>query len=464
MKILRYVGDIRAHPAVYMSGLADQSIAKIDLVSQAANVAVRFLIGTKQVQVNLSPISRDFLDFAICVYIADEILRRSEGTDGWSRSYEFLFPVQDREIWEEVEKDLVSTISYLSGDRFSVSWLDSPRLTHYGRHRHTMPDEFDAVCLFSGGLDSLIGSYQLLNQGKRLLLVGHYSDSITSHAQKRLASFLRQGFAGSFELVQCGISRSRKWLPDFPLPEKMDCSHRPRSVVFLALAVALAGCVKTREIYIPENGLIGLNIPLQLSRIGSLSTRTTHPIFLSSFVRIVSRMGLFSGRLCNPFLYDSKTQLMRRVDDHLRSIVRESVSCAHPGVYTGARKGGRNHCGYCVPCIYRRIALMDVGEDRPGDDYQHDVFSDLPDLSATKSADLRALVQFAKRIVNMSKAELEAAVLSQGYFPANIGGTIGPHSVDNYGVWSQMVYEWSVDFLSKINRVCCNGTRRLLGV
>ena len=33
------------------------------------------------------------------------------------------------------------------------------------------------------------------------------------------------------------------------------------------------------EIIVPENGYISLNIPLTYSRIGSSSTRTTHPYY-----------------------------------------------------------------------------------------------------------------------------------------------------------------------------------------
>src|SRR5262249_7086973 len=130
------------------------------------------------------------------------------------------------------------------------------------------------------------------------------------------------------------------------------------------------------ELYIPENGLIALNAPLQRSRFGSLSTRTAHPQFLAGFADLVARLGLFTGSLRNPFLYDSKTDMLRGLPAEMVPLVKRSVSCSRSSRYKNLKV---LHCGYCMPCIYRRTAMIECGLDTP-QDYAFDVFRHLGDV------------------------------------------------------------------------------------
>ena len=67
----------------------------------------------------------------------------------------------------------------------------------------------------------------------------------------------------------------------------------PRSFLFLCIALTIAGIIGNDiPVYIPENGFIGLNIPLTNSRKGSCSTRTTHPYFISSFNEMLKIIGI----------------------------------------------------------------------------------------------------------------------------------------------------------------------------
>lgn len=59
---------------------------------------------------------------------------------------------------------------------------------------------------------------------------------------------------------------------------------RSRSLMFFAHAIVLASGIGHHvDLYVPENGVISLNIPLTVMRLGSLSTRTTHPYFMGMF-------------------------------------------------------------------------------------------------------------------------------------------------------------------------------------
>ena len=68
---------------------------------------------------------------------------------------------------------------------------------------------------------------------------------------------------------------------------------RSRSLVFCALGVfASRSLGRHIPLLVPENGFIAINIPLTPSRIGTSSTRTTHPFFVESLTAALAGVGL----------------------------------------------------------------------------------------------------------------------------------------------------------------------------
>jgi hypothetical protein len=211
-------------------------------------------------------------------------------------------------------------------------------------------------------------------------------------------------------------------------------------------------------IYIPENGLIALNAPLQKSRLGTLSTRTAHPRYLGELCDFLSASGVFKGEIKNPFLFVSKTDMLAKAKG-LSTPLRRSVSCARPSRYKDL---GVTHCGYCVPCIYRRVAMMTAGLDSK-DDYAFSVFDDLGKLEVGKQLDFRALFRWAVRVVDCSPLERQMLVLSHGSFPVSAGERFGPRAVTSYAIWGEMLLRWSKDFLEKVDAGASRGVLRSLG-
>ena len=59
-------------------------------------------------------------------------------------------------------------------------------------------------------------------------------------------------------------------------------TSRRRSFLFFAAGIfASTGLDRPFTLRVPENGPIALNVPLDLLRLGSLSTRTTHPFYMA---------------------------------------------------------------------------------------------------------------------------------------------------------------------------------------
>ena len=114
------------------------------------------------------------------------------------------------------------------------------------------------------------------------------------------------------------------------------------------------------DLLIPENGFISLNVPLTPLRIGSLSTRTTHPFFLRQLQTILDAAG-FHVRLSNPYQFKTKGEMLVECLDQLllSELAFQSTSCGRFSRFN------YEHCGRCVPCLVRRAAFLHWGN---GDD------------------------------------------------------------------------------------------------
>jgi 7-cyano-7-deazaguanine synthase in queuosine biosynthesis len=241
----------------------------------------------------------------------------------------------------------------------------------------------DCVCLFSGGVDSLSGAIDLLETGHRVLLVSHYDFGQLAASQNFLADRL---------IGQYGPDMARRWgfRIQFEAPE---LSLRSRSLLFIALGLAAAAVWGRKlPLIIPENGWISLNPPLTGCRLGSYSTRTTHPYFISGLQLFLTSLGL-DAALSNPYQYVTKGEMLtqNRNPALLQDLLPSSISCAHP-VASRWKKARQGNCGYCFPCLLRRAALHSLGWD-DGREYLFDVLQQ-PEILASRSrgADLRSLL------------------------------------------------------------------------
>jgi 7-cyano-7-deazaguanine synthase in queuosine biosynthesis len=467
MKALRYVGRKGCKDEAYQSALTANDCVVVSTLPRGGNVTLRFEIDGKPLEIALDKTRRDFLDLATCVYVLDEVVVREKTPTYWTRAFDVVFPVHEPPRWEAARQTLESMLWTLAGDEYKFSFPLTTALQSLGSHRRYVPRGYDAVCLFSGGMDSLLGAYKLLTEGKRVLLVGHQADGTAARAQSELAAQLAVMFPPvnrlpRFRLIQCRAARSMAESQRFALPDKCEETHRPRSLLFLALAVAVAGATRSKEIYIPENGLIALNPVLQKSRLGTLSTRTAHPLFLSKFSGLAHSVGVFDGTINNPFLYMSKTDMLSpaTVDSKLTPLLERSVSCARASRY---KDKGVRHCGYCVPCLYRRVSMMELGLDNP-DHYAFDVFCGLAEMSALTQVDFRALVSFAKTVVGSTTVQREAMLLSHGAFSPSVGERFGPHAAEGYALWSDMLLRWATDFMKKVRQLSSGSTKKILAI
>jgi hypothetical protein len=145
-----------------------------------------------------SEIGLDLLILAAHVQAADtRISRSTESQDGWTREIHIAVPVSDPARWNTAIPLLLRLLHFLTGDQWTIGFRPRPpgfEKIVYKRPRQLLSPPFDRLALFSGGLDSLIGAIDTLEQGKTPLLVSHAGDGATSDAQNRLFQALKKNY------------------------------------------------------------------------------------------------------------------------------------------------------------------------------------------------------------------------------------------------------------------------------
>ena len=362
-------------------------------------------------------LSFDFLFVASVIYAIDKVVPRSEegdAEDRWTRELGVTIPVAAPAKWRRVARDFSDCISFLTGDvwaiRFEPRGREIVQKKERKRPARTVPLFGSAASLFSGGLDSYIGAIDWLeaHDGESLCLVSHYDGDITGPKsdQKRALAVLKSRYSGRISSLQARIGIN---------PAGVERTFRSRSLLFIALGFYAATKLGAKvPVIIPENGPIALNYPLNPSRRGSCSTRTTHPHFLSSLHAILQKLG-FEHPLSNRYEFLTKGEMVLNCRNQtvLREGALETVSCAKSGHVVHWDNRQAHACGRCVPCLFRRAALHVGGLDT--ETYGIDVCSSTRKPKG-KDDDLIALLSFLRR--DLSAAEVARTLLCNGSLPA----------------------------------------------
>lgn len=317
------------------------------------------LTDLKKLGVIPSEIGVDLLLLAAHVHAADtRISRAEESQDSWTREIRLVVPVSDPARWIAATPTLKSLLDFLTGDRWELGFRTRPsRFESIVKQAapSLISHPFDSLSLFSGGLDSLIGAIDLLESGNIPLLISHSGDSAASDAQNKLFSGLKEHYkSSSFDRLRVGMTFKKGLIKNVGSED----STRGRSFLFFALGVfAGTGLGQHFTLRVPENGLIALNVPLDPLRLGSNSTRTTHPYYMARWNDLLGALSI-DGEVRNPYWSKTKGEMASSCKNSglLKQFVTDSLSCSSPA--KGRWQGrGIEHCGYCLPCLIRRAAL-----------------------------------------------------------------------------------------------------------
>lgn len=373
---------------------------------------------------DINPIYEDLFTIGLSVFAVDKRIPRSCFDDNWTRELKVNIPVFEFDKWNNEVNRVNAMLRYLTGDKWDVAFRETEYSIFHDeiKRRKTNPlPQCDSVCLFSGGLDSFCGAIHLLKNGHSPCLVGHNEYPKLQKKQNELAEMFREEYPSlNAEFISFTAGSYAPKYVNGTLFNGSENTSRGRSLLFLCVALVMASVLgENIPVYIPENGFIGLNVPLTNSRKGSCTTRTTHPYFLNMFKEIINTVGI-NNDIINPFAHETKRNIVNSVKDEeaFKKGYLETISCSHPcnpRYYRTKRVEYPINCGYCYPCIIRKSSLLDVPDEAQRYDHNAINMSFInQNEGSDKVSDLNAVISTVYRYQHISDEELTRLIKSTG--------------------------------------------------
>ncbi|EMX0193787.1 ATPase [Bacillus cereus] len=306
-----------------------------------------------------SNIGLDLLYVSLFIFGADRIISRELAKDNWTRNIRLNIPVLEKERWERNKRLVEEMLTFLSGDIWELEFRDREftegelKLKTKLEKKKSNIIDVETICMFSGGLDSFIGAIDILEgcSEPNVLFISHYGGG---KGVKEYQDILRHKLVSKYSIAADNFmnfyASAKKGIED---------TTRTRSFMFFSHAIAIATSMKESiKLIIPENGLIALNIPLTNSRLGSSSTRTTHPYYLRTFQELLNNLDI-NVEISNPYRFKTKGEMMNCAKNKVFLIENlfNTMSCSHPDQGRMLGESEPCHCGTCLPCVIRRAAI-----------------------------------------------------------------------------------------------------------
>ncbi|MFI8974141.1 hypothetical protein ACIGO9_14740 [Nocardia asteroides] len=289
----------------------------------------------------------DLVRLAAAAYLAD---RHAPRPTTFTRTIELTVHLSDPTAWNgELGEHLQSLLAWLTGDSWILRGVPGPSWVAMPSDLSTRADD---VMLLSGGLDSLCGAAAHLGDEAQRIHLSHIDgNNAVRKAQNAIIAWLKPKSPKTF----------RHQRIEFRQPGGAEeSSSRSRSLLFMALATAVAAASGCRQVTVPENGFTSINPPLTAARGGALSTRSTHPDTFARINHLIDRLAL-PVTIANPYGYYTKGELLDHAHAHvgpqLLTVAAASLSCSKlDGQYYAGGNSNYN-CGLCFACIVRRAAF-----------------------------------------------------------------------------------------------------------
>ena len=351
----------------------------------------------------------DLLEIAAYVFAADRLLSRGRSDaleyHSWSRSIDFCVRVRDFTFWnsEQVKNVLSEALQFMTGDasiRFDFEpGHCTPPANLFDEHGVTLEGihEQPTITLFSGGIDSLAGALQCLDESdSKVLLVSHQSSASTTRTQRAIVAALNRRFTNRavHYRFRCTL-RGRRAVEE---------TQRTRSLLYTTIGYAIASACKSDHILVYENGVTSINFHRREDLANARASRTTHPRTIRLLSRLFTLVGEAEFKIHLPYLSCTKREVIERLCERGADLLASTVSCTR----TFKSLGQATHCGYCFQCIDRRIAAYAAGVQ--GHDHGGLYADDIVSSSIRDRAARTAAVDYvrqAKRCAEWSLAGFE---------------------------------------------------------
>jgi len=342
------MGDRRQLSDVYVTDLKSQT-------TSIAKCTVRDAKVFYQRENEMSDIVYDLLTISSAIFTADRLTKLSYNLPS---SIEVEIPVLCVDVFSmsHIHKCFRDLLYWMTGDNWEFKFVPVNRVRQSVRSRLLLHPSNEGisteVALFSGGLDSLAGLCNRINQNmaQKYLLLGSGANRTVQGVQQDVEHNLNQRLnelhnATNVKLVQTYIDTEAKNASRNPM-------MRTRGVVFMLQGCALALLEGQNRLMIYENGVGAFNLSFRASEVGLDHARSVHPKTLMLVSGLVSELTGSEFRIENPFLFWTKAQMCQIFSNpDFDSIFNHTVSCDH------TLRSHHKHCGKCSSCVLRRQSL-----------------------------------------------------------------------------------------------------------
>ena len=310
---------------------------------------------TRTASGHVSALFADLVDIAVSVHAADRLSYRYR--DRTCR-IQVQLPVRSSQFLDNlsIREELESILYWFTEDLWSfefMPYVKSGRTIDVAR-RLLLDEKAQPthVALWSGGLDALSGLYNRLIQepNTHYTLFGTGSNEMIFSLQRDVAKKINTIFPHRTKLLQLPI-RLRKE------DTQISSSARSRGFIFLLLGAVCALQEKQHTLYIHENGIGALNLPLRDSEVGLDHSHSVHPLSLYRMGRWLSSLLEEPFSFENPFLFVTKAQICEELLQKNEELAFSTVSC------DSRHRSDPMQCGYCSSCLLRRQAIAVLGKE-----------------------------------------------------------------------------------------------------
>ena len=366
----------------------------------------------------------DLLDVVGFIYAADrQSPRRYRGVATGQRKFNLRVPVRQPGVWSspELTRQLQQLLRWISGDVWAFEFVGS-RETNKAQGAQDFlfdlpPRPPVSVSLFSGGLDSLAGlARHTLGSpgGTRILVSGRTHDRLAGQ-QKRQVRRIR---------AVCGstlpVEGQNLWHVSVPYgisaggSTNEEKGQRTRALVFLAVGAITAMQAGADTLWVYENGIGALNLPLNATQIGTDNYRGVHPRSLCMAQKLFESALGRPCRIRNPYLFTTKAEMCRSLrPSGLADVVSETMSC--DGYPQRVRR--QSQCGHCTSCVLRRQALHSSGLSHrdDGQSYRCDIFQSQRNFDQDQAHGFMVMSEQVRQIAGCLASENPWAKLAAAF-------------------------------------------------
>ena len=389
--------------------------------SNVGYVGVQLFEELRKSKIAPTMVALDLAIIAMAVVAANKAIIKKNSADGWKKKIELCIYLHDAPKWKQEKRKLEDMLRFLSGDFWDLNINALPE-SLVPKKKYDLRKQ-DCICLLSGGMDSLVGAIDLHEEGRNPLFISQTVRGDAAHQREYAMQF------GSNNLCQ--------WSNNVYVKGESENSTRARSIIFFAFSL-LASCGINcnadgrKELFVPENGYISLNMPLDPLRIGSLSTKTTHPVYMKELQEIWNDVGINIDFVL-PYKYKTKGEVLQECknQDLMKKLIFGSTSC---GKY---KRHGLRHCGVCVPCLVRRASFLknNIHDETEGGYCKENLqYADSKDVAAAalavvqlKKNGIQSLVKGMLSFATGEERNLYLGVIERGLL--EIGDLLKEHSV-----------------------------------